>query len=178
MAFTYFDYKNRNSQTVLPIVSSLLRKLVEKAGHTPQIISDFYGSLPPDRKNSSLEVDQCLAFLETVCKDFTRVFLVFDALDECSVHDENPGEIRSNMISAIQRLSAFASIFITSRPHVKPTREFSTCIQVDTQASDNDICAYLKARTANLKVLRTFIDQEPALGDDILDIICTKARGM
>ena len=178
VAFTYFDYKNRDSQTVLAIIASLLRQLIEKAGHTPQIISDFYASLPSDRKNNSLDVDQCLAFMQTVCKEFTRVFLVFDALDECSTYDANDGELRSNMISTIQKLSAFATIFITSRPHLRPTQEVLKCVPVDIQAADSDIRAYLKARIAGLQVLRIFVDQDPALRDNISDIICHRAQGM
>ena len=178
VAFTYFDYKNRDSQSVLAIMSSLLRQLLEKAGHTPRMISDFYGSLPADRKNNSLDVDRCLAFMEKICKGFKKVFLIFDALDECSDHNENVAELRSKMISTIQRLSAFATIFVTSRPHVKPTQDLFKCAQLDIRACDSDLRAYLKARIIDLNLLKTFVDKDPTLEDNIFDIICSKSEGM
>ena len=178
VAYIYFDYKNKDTHNVLSVFCSILRQLLEQIGQIPQEIQHFYDSLPSDRKENNLNLDQCFGFIHTVCRGFDNVFLIFDAVDECPVHDMNSNELRSKVVSTVERASKFASIFVTSRPHVNLASELNDCASLEVRATDSDMCAYLKARTANHKVLRRIVDHSPALEDYLVDTICKKANGM
>lgn len=178
VAYIYFDYKNKDTQSVLSVFCNIVRQMLEQIANVPQEIQQFYDSLPSEHKENNLNVDQCFAFILIVCKDFDRVFLVFDALDECTVHDKNSNELRSKMISAIQKVSQSGSIFVTSRPHVNLTQELNDCACLEVRATDSDMCSYLKARTADHRILRRIVDHNPALEIHLVDTICNKANGM
>lgn len=178
VAYIYFDYKNKDTQKVLSVLCNILRQFLEQVGKVPQEIQQFYNSLPSERKENNLNVDQCFAFMQIVCKDYDRVFLIFDALDECPIHDNSGDEVRSKMVSAIEKASHFGSIFVTSRPNVNLTLELNDCACLEVRAMDGDMCAYLKARTADHKILRRIIDHRPALETHLVDTICNKANGM
>lgn len=178
VAYIYFDYKNKDTHNILSVFCSILRQLLEQINQIPQGIQRFYDSLPSERKENNLSLDQCFGFIHTVCRDFDNVFLIFDAVDECPVHDNNSNELRSKVVSTVERASKFASIFVTSRPHVNLTLELNDCACLEVRATDSDMCAYLKARTADHKVLRRIVDHSPALEDYLVDTICKKANGM
>ena len=178
IAYVYFDYKNKDTQNVLSIFCNILRQLLEQTGKVPQEIQHLYDSLPSERKENNLSMDQCIAFMQIGCQNFDKIFLIFDALDECLVQDNNSNELRSKMISTIQKASNFGSIFVTSRPHVNLTQELNDCVCLEVRASDSDMCAYLKARTADHKILRRIVDHSPALESHLIDTICSKANGM
>ena len=178
IAYVYFDYKSKDTQNVGAVVLMILRQLIEQVKQTPQELVDSYESLPPDRKENNLQVDQCLSFIQTTCKDFDKVFLVFDALDECPVHGDSSNELRSKMISTIQKMSLYASIFVTSRPHVNLAQQIPNCLSLEVRATHSDMCAYLQARSADYKLLRRIVDQNPALEAHLVETICSKARGM
>ena len=178
VAYIYFDYKNKDTHNVLAVFSNILRQLLEQLNIIPREIQELYDSISSERKENNLNIDQCFSFIQLVCKDFARTFLIFDALDECPVHDSSSNEFRSKMVSLIQRLSQLTTIFVTSRPHVNLTLEIRNCGCLDVQATDSDMCAYLKARAANHKILRRIIDQNPALENHLVDTICSKAKGM
>lgn len=165
-------------QNVLVVFTNILRQLLERAGTIPQEIQHFYDSLPPERKDSSLDIDKCVSFIQLACKEFDRVFLIFDALDECPVHDINTNELRSKIISTIQRVSHFAAMFITSRPHLNLAEEFRDCACFQVRATNSDMCAYLTARTADHAILRRIIKQNPALEAHLVDTICSKSSGI
>lgn len=178
IAFVYFDYKAKNTQNVQAVFCNLLRQLLEQSNAIPQEVCDLHELLASKRKDNDMSVAQCLSFMQSVRKQFDTVFLLFDAVDECPMHDENVNEIRSQMLSAIQKASKFARVFITSRPHVNMTQELGDCTCLEVKANDNDVCAYLKSRTAEHRILRGLIVQYPNLERDLIATICTKASGM
>ena len=104
--------------------------------------------------------------------------MIFDALDECPVYDINASELRSKMISTIRKVSHFAATFITSRPHLNLAEELNDCTNLEIRATNSDMCAYLKARTADHAVLRRLINQDSSLETYLIDTICSKSNGM
>ena len=160
------------------VFCNILRQLLERVVTVPQEIQNFYNSLPPERRENNLDIERCLLFIQLVCKEFDSIFLVFDALDECPVHDTNSNELRSRMISTIERVSHHATIFTTSRPHLNLAKEFCDCTSLEIRATDSDMRAYLKARTADHAILRRIFKQDSALENHLIDTICTKSNGI
>lgn len=177
VAYMYFDYKNKDAQNVLAVFSSLLRQILEATNTIPKELESHYSSRPSHRRENSMSIDECLSFLQIACESFDRIFLVFDALDECIIRDDSNNEPRSKIITMIKRASRFATIFITSRPHVNLTQEID-CACLEIRATDSDMRSYLKARINNHKILRRIIDQSPSLESRSIDTICSKANGM
>ena len=178
VAYIYFDYKDKDTQNALVVFSNVLRQLLERLDTIPQEIQNFYNSLPPERRENSLDLDQCISFIHLVCNKFDSTFLIFDALDECPLHGINANELRSKIISTIQRVSHCAAVFITSRPHLNLAEELGDCTKLEVRATESDMRAYLKARTVEHAILRRIFNQDSALEGHLISTICSKSNGI
>ena len=99
VAYIYIDYKDKERQTVTTILCSLLRQSLESMDAVPQEIQRIYDALPSDSKENTIDTNQCVSlFRKFVEEQSCRVFLLFDALDECSEMDHFSNEIRSGDI--------------------------------------------------------------------------------
>lgn len=145
VAYIYFDYKSKDRQTVLAVFCSILRQIIEGTSILPTELELHYDSLIPERMEHGMSMDECFSFLQRLCKEIHRVFLTFDALDECPVHDDNNNEHRSKMINMIKRATQFATVFVTSRPNIKLQQDIVDCTCIEVQARESDIRTYLKS---------------------------------
>lgn len=178
VAYIYFDYKDKDTHNVSAVSYSILRQLLEYIDRIPQSIQQFYDSPNRERKGDHMSVDQCVSIIQAVCRNMDRVFLVFDALDECPIHDDRANELRSKMIALIRRMSDSMTICVTSRPHLALTHELDDCACLEVRATDGDMRAYLNARMSDHKILRKILDQNPILENHLAETICSKANGM
>ena len=178
VAFVYFDYKNRDIHDVAVVFSNVLRQLLEQAGSIPQGIRQHCEAPLAEEKENDLTINQCLSFLRALRKNFDRIFVIFDALDECPSHDNNGNELRSKMLAAMQEVSGFMSVFMTSRPSVSLTSEITWYTRLEIEASPSDICAYLETRIDNHRILGRMIAQNSILKNEIITTVCSKANGM
>lgn len=178
VAYVYFDYKNRETQNVLAVFTNLLRQILEQVAIIPKELELCYDSQPSQRKENNMSIDQCFSFMQTVCQGFDRVFLIFDALDECTAQDDDDNEQRSKILTMIARVCRFASVFVTSRPHINLTQEISDCACLEIRATESDMRAYLEARIAKSKILCRITSQNPSLESYVIAAICSKANGM
>ena len=178
VAYVYFDYKNNETQNVLVILYNLLRQLLEQLDTVPQELQRNFESFSSRRKENKMTLDECYSFIQNISQKFGKVFLVFDAVDECPVHDTNSNELRPKIISMIQKVSSSARTFVTSRPHVNLAQDLNDCISIDVRASHSDMYAYLEARIDDHTLLRKQVNQDPALKKHLIGTIGSKANGM
>lgn len=87
IAYIYCDYRNINDQKVNDLLASLLRQLSERQVLLPGIVKDLYNSHRV--KNTRPSLERIYDVLQSVAQNYSKVFLVIDALDECQVSDNN-----------------------------------------------------------------------------------------
>jgi hypothetical protein len=127
VVFYYFDY-NIKDQTAGNVVKCLLKQLVYQLGPLPPILESAYDSWVRDgvKPSQNLFSDVLVA----CSKQFSLVFIVLDAFDEC------PNSERSELVNHLDLFSqAQLRVFLTTRPHV---RELDR-VKKSLQASDSDI---------------------------------------
>lgn len=91
------------------------------------------------RGTSPLLKEVCTC-LHAALDSFLRVFLILDALDECTE------EVRQQMAATIKGLPIIVSALITSRPIVTIGQELGNHSHVTVSASNHDILEYVKYR--------------------------------
>ncbi len=179
VAYIFFDYKDQNRQTVTAILRSLLRQVIESIGEIPQSIQQLYDALPLDKKENTMDENQCTSLLEDLIRDEPRdTFLIFDALDECPDIDHGSNEVRSRFIYAMKRLAIVGRLFITARPHVHPTMVISDCHRLEIRATDPDMRCYIDARIKEHERLSRLVGSDPQLANRLNETLCRKANGM
>lgn len=135
LAYVYFDYMEQAQQTPSLVLASLVKQLNCQLSYLPMEIELLRKIITPS------DEDLYSAFLATL-KVFSRAFLVFDALDECSLDQ------RKALLPLFHRLEKVGiSVFVTSRPHPEDIQSsFQDVAKVKLSAKQEDIEIYIEQK--------------------------------
>jgi hypothetical protein len=120
-----------------------------------------------------LKLNECLTALSDVIHRFSQVFLVVDALDECS--DEICRELMSSLLE--QQRKTGLKIFVTSRPTInfQDDFDFEDCKRLEIKAEEQDVKIVLDKLIERLpRLIRT----DEALRDRVKNDIASAVSGM
>jgi hypothetical protein len=168
----YCDYHRPGEGTVSNLIASLLKQLVQERGILSEDIKSFYnryygrGALPT--------LDTYMTTLRSEIEAYSKVFIVVDALDECSEYDGT----RADLLQALKHLARTVSLMVTSRPLGSIVRYFQEdkCLQI--HANDQDVRKYVEARIPRERRLARQVKDYPVLKDTIVNKIVANVRGM
>lgn len=117
---------------------------------------------------------EILDVLRLIVSDFEVVYVIIDAVDECSETDRT----RSILLEDLRRLLPDIRLLCTSRHHGDVEHEFDSFPRIVIRASGEDISKYLKDRIGVEPRLKRHVQSDPTLLDAILETIVTNANGM
>lgn len=172
VAYIYFDYQEQKRQTPDTVLASLIRQLATQIPHSVEEVEILYDRL--GEKDMKPTFQEKYTALVATFKWFSRVFFVFDALDEC--HQENQ---RDELLPLFQRLCEDgASIFLTSRPHPEDIQiHLSEVAKIELSAQDGDIECYVEAKINKNPRARRLV-QQSGCRDKIISELKDCANGM
>lgn len=156
LGFIYCDYKRQKAQTPKNLLGGLLKQFSQERPS----ICDGLRSLYERKKEPSL--DEIAPALRTSTGTFSKVFIIVDALDECS----EIGGDRKTILEELGVLSNMANIMITSRPHVNVEEYFQSIQNLEIVASDHDVRRYVEARISGAPRLARIVKSETGLNID------------
>ena len=110
--------------------------------------------------------------LERQISRFKRVFILVDALDECS---ENT---KDELFSELRQLQSSVKLLITSRPTLSIESELAGVVRLDIQADDLDISKYVEARIDRERRLGRLLRSDLPLQENVIKTIVQNSRGM
>ncbi|KAK3491722.1 purine and uridine phosphorylase [Neurospora crassa] len=176
-AYIYCDYRRQGEQTALKLLSSLTKQLcLSKEFLSPGVEVLLSKHKSKSTRPSLQEVTQAL---KDVIKNFTRVYVVVDALDEL-LDDEDH---RNAFVDGLQNLGQSSSnlkLFITSRPFFRDTdinQFFDDAAKVEISANQDDLGRYLDGRFSKMP-LSSPLRANEVLQQEVKDTISQAARGM
>jgi hypothetical protein len=172
IAFVYCSYKEQERQTVNNLLASLVQQLVQKAS----VISDDVTSLfhRHFEKNTHPTLEELSTLLQLEARRFSKVFIIIDALDECS---EKSGT-RDSFLAEIRKLQPATNLLITSRNTPPDESGFEKATQLEIHATDDDVRKYLEDRIKSEGRLARLIRTDRAFQTTIIDTIVQNAKGM
>lgn len=134
----YFNYRDQVDQTPEKSIASLLKQLAIAHHTLSKPLLDLYRRFNSQERRPQLQ-DLEQAFL-LACRNFSRVFVVVDALDECDLKYRK-GFLRS--LSNLQKDQSL-SIFVTSRSYEDHVNQlFGSCPRMKIQARESDLRRYI-----------------------------------
>ena len=121
MAYFYFDFRDISKQHWRDLVPSLLTQLSTRSGPCCDVLSRFYSHHDDGAKQPSNDtLTRCLKEMLTL-PDQCPIYLIMDALDECSNLSEIPSP-RNRVLQLVKELVNLhvpkLHICVTSRPEV------------------------------------------------------------
>jgi hypothetical protein len=105
--------------------------------------------------------------------DYSRVFIVVDALDECQIADGGRKRLLSEMFNLQAKTGA--NLLMTSRFILEIMKEFERSISLEIRASDEDVERYLDGHILQLPL---FVSRNLDLQKEIKSKIIKAADGM
>ena len=146
LAYIYFVY-NDAYQTLVNLLGSLLQQLAMQSTTLLAEIKSYYERCT---RNKILPiVEEIARLLRLQVEKFDKVFMVFDALDECPEVEKT----RENLLERIRGLLPVANLMVTSRPLLSIESTFKNDLRLEIRAQEQDVQKFIESQ----------MDQEPNL---------------
>jgi Cdc6-like AAA superfamily ATPase len=145
VALLYCNYKAQMDQSASNLLSALLKQLVQNTPGIVASVTSIYDKLSKQKRRPS--VDDIFRALLSVCLNYTTVYIVVDALDEC-VDDG----ARSLLIDKLRELQSKIDVrlLFTSRLIPGITQSFKLDLQLEVRASEEDVSRFLECQIPRL----------------------------
>ncbi len=139
VAYIYCDYLKYREQTPIHLAGSLLKQLAEQQNPFSESLKSFYD----EHKSSNTDPNPKRAFevLKAECDSWSRVYIIIDALDECSEKDATRQRVVEGLLSL--QGSKRINILVTSRPIPSILCDFEVSERLEIRANSADIQTYL-----------------------------------
>jgi hypothetical protein len=184
VAYFYCDYRDTAIQTTEYILASLIRQLTAFCAIRTKPIPDALHQAYKER-NEANSTFRALSNLETVfieiCKEFKSTYVVIDALDESDGNIRlNDGQTaRGTLLKMIHRISQYAKIFLTSRPHPVDIRRSLACDpHIAVEATEADITLFLDKMMTTNEEFMEIIGNDRIIREVVIHALVNKAQGM
>ena len=171
IAYVYCNFRRQQEQKPADLLINLLKQLVQERPFIPDTVKSLYERNA--KKGTRPSCDEISKVLHSVVTDYSRAFIIFDALDECQVSN---GNLRSLLleISNLQATSE-ANLFATSRFIPEIIKEFEGSLLLEIYASDEDVQRYLDGHMSQLP---SFVLRSLDLQEEVMTKIIKAVDGM
>ena len=168
VVYIYCNYKMQIEQTPVNLVAGLLKQLLQ---HQDIVFDDVKGLYTRHlKKGTRPTLDEVFEMLQLEMHRYSQVFMVVDALDECSIENQ----VRQNLLSKLFTLqtSHNVSLMVTSRSIPEITQEFQDSLRLEIRASEEDVRKYLDGQMFRLaSCVRRNIDLQEAIKESIVKAV-------
>jgi hypothetical protein len=174
LTFVYCDHKRNESQRLEYFLAAIVRQLVERKYRVPRDVQNLYKN--HHGKGSKPTLDEYLELLQSLSNEYSEVYAVIDALDECV--DKSRKTIWNALVANLKRRVTNLRLLCTSRniDGFEKTLPGSTCIEI--KATEDDMKTYIQAQIESQAELTIFCHQNSNLQNDIIQTVTSKSEGM
>jgi hypothetical protein len=171
IAYLYCNFRRKQEQKPTNLLASLLKQLTQRLPSIPESVKSLYESHNDKRTRPSF--DEISKELRSVVVNYSKVFIVIDALDECQVSDGSHKRFLSEIFNL--QIKTGLNLFTTSRfiPEIK--KEFKGSVSLEIRASEEDVRRYLNRYISQLP---SFVLSSPDLQEEIKTKILKAVDGM
>ncbi|KAG5802854.1 hypothetical protein H9Q71_012563 [Fusarium xylarioides] len=152
IAFIYGNYRQHDEQKLDHLLKSLLKQLVQGQSSMPASLKALYDKHNVRKTRTSVE--EVSATIHSISGLYSRIFIVFDALDELKETDG----CRNRFLDEIFKLQAqySAKLFTTSRFIPEIIERFEGSKTINIRAQDEDVRSFLDSKISqSVQLLQT-----------------------
>ncbi|PSN58640.1 hypothetical protein BS50DRAFT_627129 [Corynespora cassiicola Philippines] len=171
VAYIYCSFKRQTEQTLEDLLASVLKQLAQATSSLPQSIRSLHDRCRSKKTRAS--IDDISLVLQSIAAEFSRVFILVDALDECQVNDGCRAKLLSQL-SQLQNKSG-ANLFVTSRFIPDIMERFERDLRLEIRANEHDVQRYIEGHVDELP---RFVRRDPDLQREISSGIVKAIDGM
>jgi hypothetical protein len=171
-ACMYCNYNEHEVQSPTNLIASLWRQLVQRRGSLSCEINDLYKShIARSTRPTWSEISKVF---QSEVKNFSRIFIVVDALDECPEDKQS----RAILITELRALQPRVNLMVTSRFLDTIACAFAEVKRIEINASIDDLKIYAERRILYEDRLLEHVQRDPALSGEIVKTVVENAQQM
>lgn len=165
----FCNYKAQSTQNTTSLLSAILKQLVRARPSVAEAASKLYEHCSSQEKRPSL--DDISNALKTTLKNFSTVYVVVDALDECSDQD------RTQLLAKLRNLQCEVDLrlMVTSRFIRNIENEFELSPRLEIRASAPDVKQFIRGQ---IHLLPNCVRRDNKLQGDVETKIVEAVDGM
>jgi Cdc6-like AAA superfamily ATPase len=172
IAYIYCNFRRQREQKPTDLLASLLKQLVQEQRFVPESVKTLYERHKVKRTRPSF--DEISKELYSVVADYSRTFIIIDALDECQVSDGGRQRLLVEMVDLQTKTGA--NLLATSRFIPETVKKFEgRSTRLEIRASDDDLRRYLDGHISRLP---SFVSRSPDLQNQVKTAIINAVDGM
>ena len=184
ISYIYCDYKDRKTQTVVNLISSLVKQIVLQLEDMPREVIDLFKK--HNNGQSLMSLEEYSKLLASLSSHFRRSFIVVDALDEHMISDDAEKLMQMNVLDILldvqhkgNGLSGY-TLFFTSRNVGLIQDRLAEYARIEISATDSDIELYLRSRIRESSKFRfpVKVRDDANFIAQIVSTLVEKAQGM
>ena len=171
VAYLYCNFSRQLEQTLEALLASLLKQLAQGRPSLPESVKSLHDRCKARKTQPS--ADDISAVLHLVIAEYSQVFVVIDALDECQAQDD----CRAKMLSKLSDLQAKCgtNLFATSRFIPESIEKLDQDLSLEIRANEQDVRRYIDGRVSHLP---SFVNNNLDLQQQIKNEIVKAVDGM
>jgi Cdc6-like AAA superfamily ATPase len=170
IAYIYCNFRSQGKQKLADLLASLLRQLVQRQPSVPESVKSLYEY---HKDKPGPQPDHILNVLHAIVNDYSRTFIIIDALDECQISDGSRNRFLSEIFNLQTKTGA--NLFATSRFIPEIMKCFEGSVSLEIRASDYDVQRYLDGHMSRLPLC---VSRSHALQEKIKAEITKAVDGM
>jgi NACHT domain len=148
IAYAYCSYKRQHEQTLVNLIATLSRQLLQERSDLPDTVQSLYQRHV--HKKTRPSVDELRVLLHSVTEIYSKVFIVVDALDECTEVDRTRDLLLSELIHLQNQSKTVVCLLATTRFITEILDQFENCVKLEIRATEHDVSRYLDSQILRL----------------------------
>jgi hypothetical protein len=171
VAYVYFNYKAQAEQDAASMLAAILKQLTQSLPSTMEPVERLYDQHAG--KGTKPSLDELYSALRSVLAHYPAVYIIIDALDECSDTDG----ARQQFLARLRGLQAEQDVrlMVTSRYISGIIEGFKEASKIEVRASREDVMRFVAGQ---INRLPKCIQRDPALQELMQEKIAEAADGM
>lgn len=174
LAFFFCEYFNTTTQTCRNIFGSIVRQLALQNPNAFEILEEFFNDQTDlGQLDFNPEDDELLNLIVQMSTKFDSTIVVIDGLDECQ-------ENRATVVKSLAQLSCGGIGSIKTLFASRKESDIEECLtsfdSLPIAASKADVRLYVAAQLRMR--FRKMCEKDPALSEQILNVLVNKSEGM
>lgn len=181
VAYFYFDFNDIEKQNVDNCLSSIIAQLCGDVTKLPEELTALYERCSGSAKVAKSDLRE-IFYLFAIHNELKKVFIVFDALDECL--DNEKRKSRTELLELIMEITNLSQsnmhLLVTSRPEYDIKERLTSLVThsaISIQGSElkSDISLHINSELSTDPKLRKWPDE---MKKEIKQALLIKADGM
>lgn len=171
VAQIFCNYKTQSEQNTTSLLSAILKQLVQAKPSVAKAANILYERHSNHGTRPSL--DEIFAALKTTVMSFSTVYVIIDALDECTDRNGTRSQFLGKLRDLQQELDV--RLMVTSRDSADIVNQFKSSLTLEIRASPVDVKRYVRGQ---IHRLTRCVQRDEELQEEVEDKIVEAVDGM